>query len=103
MKWQKRIGLIKQAVLSTYERTKDNYSRSRNKIFSNQNSAKNDNSKQLSQSGKKSIQFRSKVHTGTNHSPNTATHSGNTTCSILRLSPNLLTSMNSVSTIVEET
>ena len=36
---------IKQAVLGKYERTKGNYSRSRNKVSSNQNNDKDDNSK----------------------------------------------------------
>ena len=95
--------LIKHAVLGTYERMKGNYSRLRDKISSNQNKAKDDNSKQLSQSGRKSIQFQSKANTGTIHSPNTVTHSGNAMDSISKLSPNLATSTNSVSTIEEET
>ena len=95
--------LIKQAVLSTYERTKGNYSRPRNKMLPNQNNSKSDNSKLVNQSGKKSIQLRSKGQTGTKHSPNTTTCSGNTTHLILKLSPNWATSINSVSTIVEET
>ena len=95
--------LIKQAVLSTYERTKDNYLRSRNKMLTNQNNSKNDNSKQVSQSGKQSIQFRSKVQTVTNHSPNMATCSGNNIHLILKSSPNSAMSTNSVSTVVEET
>ena len=43
--------LIKQSVLGTYERMKGNYSRSRN-------NAKDDNGKQMSQSGKKSVQVK---------------------------------------------
>ena len=81
---------------------KGDYSRLRNKISSNQNNAQDDNSKQMSQNGKKSVQFKSNADTGTNHSP-VETHSGNTTHSILKLSPDLATSTNSVSTIVEET
>ena len=79
--------LIKQAVLETYERMKGNYSRLMNKISSNQNNAKDDHSKQVSQSGKKSVQFKSNANTGTNHLP-TATHSGNAILSILKSSPN---------------
>ena len=75
--------LIKQAVLGTYERMKGNYSKLRN-------NAKDDNGKQVSQSGKRSVQFKSNVNTGTNHPP-TVTHSGNAMCSILKLSPNLAT------------
>ena len=87
--------LIKQAVLCTYERMKGNYSRLRN-------NGKDDNGKQMIQSGKKSVQFKSNTNTGTNHPP-TVTHSGNAMCSILKLTPNLATSTNSVSTIVEGT
>ena len=95
--------LMKQAVLSTFKRTKGNYWKSRNKILSNQDNTKIDNSKHLSQSGKKCIPFRSKVQTSTNHSPNTAPCSGNATCSILKLMPNLAMSIKLVSTIAEET
>ena len=52
--------LIKQAVLGTYERIKCNYSRS-------SNNAKDDSGKQMSQSGKKYVQFKSNTNTGTNH------------------------------------
>ena len=48
--------LIKQAVLGTYERMKGKYSNSRNR---NQNNPKDDSGKQMSQSGKKSVQFKS--------------------------------------------
>ena len=93
--------LIKQAVLDTYKRIKGNYPRLRNKISSTQNNAKDDNSKQMSQSGKKSVQLKSHANTGTNQSP-TVTCSGNVMYSILKLSPNLAKCTNSVSTIVEE-
>ena len=93
---------IKQAVVGTYERMKGNYSMSRNKISSNQNIAKDDNSTQMGQIGKKSVQFKSNANTGTNHSLS-VTHSGNATCLILKSSPNVATSTNSVSTIVKET
>ena len=43
----KENRLIKQSVLGTYERMKGNYSRVRSKISSNQNNAKDDNSKQI--------------------------------------------------------
>ena len=94
--------LIKQAVLGTYERMKGNYSKLRNKITSHQNNTKDDNNKQMSQSGKKSVQSKSYANTGTNHLP-TVTHSDNVICSILKLSPNLATNTNSVFTILEET
>ena len=94
--------LIKQAVHGTYERRKGNYSRLRNKISSNKNNAKDDNSKQMSQSGKKSVQFKSNANTGTIHSP-TVTHSGNATHLIRKSSPNLAASTNSVSTIIDKT
>ena len=95
MKWQEENRLIKQALLGTYKRIKGNFLRSRN-------NAKDDMAKQISQSGKKSVQFKSNTNTGTNHPP-TVTHSGNATHLILKLSPNFATSTNSVSTIVEET
>ena len=79
-------------------KTKGNYSRLRNKISSHQSNAKDDNNK----SGKESVQFKANANTGTNHPP-TVTHSGNITCLILKLSPNLATSTNFVSTIVKET
>ena len=47
--------LIRQAVPGTYERMKGNHLRSRDKISSNQNNAKDDNRKQMSKSGKKSV------------------------------------------------
>ena len=56
----------------------------------------------MSQSGKKSVQFKSNTNTGTNHPP-AVTCSGNAMHSILKSSPNLVTSTNSVFTIVEET
>ena len=65
--------LIKQAVLGTYERMKGNYSNSKNR---NQNNPKDGNGKQMSQRGKKSVQFKSNTNTGTNHS-SAVTHSGN--------------------------
>ena len=45
--------------------------------------------------------FKSNTNTGTNHPP-TVTHSDNATHLILKSSPNLAISTNSVSTIVEE-
>ena len=87
--------LIKQAVLGTYERMKGEYSNLRNKI---QNNPEDDTGKQMSQSGKKSVQFKSNTNTGINHS-SAVTCSGNAMCSILKTSPSLATSTNSVSTI----
>ena len=49
--------LIKQAVFGMHERMKGNYSRLMNKISSNQNNSKEDNNTQMSQSGRKSVQF----------------------------------------------
>ena len=86
-------------MLGIYERMKGKYSNSRNKI---QNNPKDDNGKQISQSSKKSMQFKANTYTGTNHS-SAVTYSGNVMHSILKSSPNLATSTNSVSTIVKET
>ena len=91
--------LIKQALLGTYERMKGKYPNSRNR---NQNNPKDDSGKQISQSGKKSVQFKSNTSTRTSHS-SAVTHSGNARHSFLKPSPNLTTSTNTVSTIAEET
>ena len=56
----------------------------------------------MSQSSKKSVQFKSNTNTRTNHS-SAVTPLGNTTHSVLKLSTSLATSTNSVSTIAEET
>ena len=91
--------LIKQAVLGTYEKMKGKYPISRNK---NQNNPKDDSGKQISQSSKKSVQFKSNTSTGTSHS-SVVTCSGNATHSVLELNPSLVTTTNPVSTIAEET
>ena len=78
--------LIKQTLFGTYEGMKGNYSRSRN-------NAKDDNGIQMSQSGRKSVQFKSNTITGTNHPP-TVTCSCNAMHLTLNLSPNLATSTN---------
>ena len=56
----------------------------------------------MSQSGKKTVQFKSNTNTGTNHS-SAVTCLGNATCLIFKLSPSLASSTNSVSTIAKET
>ena len=91
--------LIKQPVLGTYDRMKVKYPISRNR---NQNNSKDDSGKQISQSCKKSVQFKSNISIGTGHS-SAVTHSGSTMPSILKSNPNLATSTNSVSTIAKET
>ena len=91
--------LIKQTVLGTYERMKGKYPISRNR---NQDNPKDDSGKQVSQSSKKSVQFKFNTITRTGHS-STATHSGNAMCLILKLSPSLTTSTNLVSTIGKKT
>ena len=75
--------LLKQAVLSFYEKMKSRYPVSRTR---NQNNPKDDSGKQISQSGKKSGQFKSNTSTGTSHS-SAVTHSGSAMCSILKLNP----------------
>ena len=91
--------LMKQAVLGTYEKMKGKYQISRNK---NQNNPKDDSGKQISISGKKSVQFKSNTGTGTGHS-SAVTHSGNAMHSILKSSPSLAASTNLLSTIAKET
>ena len=78
---------------------KGKYPISRNR---NQNNTKDDSGKQMSQSGKKSVQFKSNTSTGTSHS-SAVTHADNTTHLILISSPSLATSTNPVSTTAEET
>ena len=90
---------IKQAVLGTYEKMKSRYPVLRSR---NQNSSKGNSDKQVSKSGKKSIQFKSNTSTGTGHS-SAVTHSGIAMHLILKLNPSLATSTNSVSTIAKET
>ena len=91
--------LINQTVLGTYEKMKGRYPVSRTK---NQNNPKDNSGKQISQSIKKSVQFKSNTSTGTGQSL-AVTHSGSAMCSILKLNPSLATSTNSASTIAEET
>ena len=91
--------LIKQAVLGTYKNMKSGYPVSRTR---NQNNSKDDSDKQMTQSGKKSVQFKSNTSTETSHS-SAVTYSGCAMHSILKLNPSLATSTNSVSTIVKET
>ena len=86
-------------MLGTYERMKGKYSNSRNR---NPNNPKDDSGKQMSQSSMKSVQFKSHTSTRTGHS-SAVTCSGNNTCLIPKMSPNLVTSTNSVSTIAEKT
>ena len=98
-KMAKENRLIKQAVLGTYEKMKGKYPISRNR---NQNNPKDDSGKQISQRGKKCVQFKSNTSTITGHSP-AVTLSGNVIGSILKSSSSLTTSTNLVSTIAEET
>ena len=98
-KWGKENRLIKQAVLATYGKMKGKYPIPRNR---NQNNPKDDSGNQISQSGKKSVQFKSNTNTRTGHS-SAVTHPGNATDSILKSNSNLATSTNSVSTIAKET
>ena len=95
----KENRFIRQAVLGIYERMKGKYPISRNR---NQNNPKDDSGKQMSHSGKKSVQFKSNTSTGASHSSE-VTHSGSAMHSILKLDPSLATSTNSVSTLAEET
>ena len=91
--------LIKQAVLGTCEGMKGKYPISRKR---NQNSHKDDSGKQISQSEKKSVQFKSNSSTGNGHS-SAVTHSDSAMCLILKLNSSLATSTDLVSTIAEET
>ena len=91
--------LNKQAVLGTYEKMKSRYPVLRTR---NQNSSKYDSGNQISQSGSKSIQFKSNTSTGTSHS-SAVTCLGSPMHSILKSNPSLATSTNSVSTSAEET
>ena len=68
----------------------------------NQNNPEDDSGRQMSQSDKKSVQFKYNNSTRTGH-PSAVTHSGDTMHLILKLNPNLAISTNSVSTIVKET
>ena len=63
---------------------------------------KDDNGKHMSQSDKKSVQFKSNINAGTNHST-AVMDSGNAMHSILKSTLNLAASINSVLTIVKET
>ena len=56
--------LIKQSVLGTYERMKGKYLNLSNR---KQNNPKDDSDKQMSQSSRKSVQFKSNTSTRTNH------------------------------------
>ena len=89
--------LIKQAVSGTYEKIKSRYPVLRTR---NQNSSKDNSDKQINQSDKKSVQFKSNTGTGTGHSL-TVTLSGTAVCLILKSNPSLATSTNSVSTIAK--
>ena len=71
---------------------KGKYSISRNR---NQNNPKDDSDKQISQSDKKFVQFKSNTSTGTGHS-SAVTPSGNAMHLILKSNPSLATSTNSV-------
>ena len=86
-------------MLGIYEKMKSRYLISRAR---NQNDSKDDSGKQISQSSKKSVQFKSNTSTGTSHL-SAVTHSGGDMCFILKSNPGLATSTNSVSTIAEET
>ena len=86
-------------MFDTYEKMKGRHPVSRNR---NQNTPKDDSGKQISQSGKESVQFKSNTSSGTGHS-SAVTHSGSAMHSILKLNPNLATRTNSVSTVAEET
>ena len=90
---------IKQEVIGTYERMNGKYPISGNR---NQNSSKDDSGKQMSQSGKKSVQFKSNTSTGTGHS-SAVTHSGRAMCLILKSNLSLATGTNSLSTTAKET
>ena len=90
---------IKQAVLGTYEKMKGRYPVS---ITRNQNNPKDYSGKQISQSSKKSVQYKSNTSTETGQS-SAVTHSGSATHLILKSNPSFATSTNSVSAIADET
>ena len=89
--------LIKQVMFGTCEKMKGRYPISRNR---NLNNSKDDSGKQISQSGKKYVQFKSNTSPGTGHS-SAVTHSGSAMHLILKLNPSLASSTNLVSTIAK--